>query len=596
VEKEREHWCKVLERLMSITQYLAERNLAFRGTSDTLFTPHNGNFLGLVELLGKFDLTMSEHLRRVVSTETHVHYCGKNVQNEIINLFGNSVQENIFNRAKSAKYFSLILDCTPDISHVEQLSFTIRFLDVEDIAIKEHFVSYKPVIETTGQGLYESILDFLRESNLDLHNCRGQGYDNGSNMKGKNKGVQARIMKENPRAFYMPCGCHSLNLVVGDSATSCLESTSFFGTVQRIYVFFSASPGRWHALKKHVNRLTAKPLCETRWECRIECVKAIKYEITGIREALYELSEMPASDPVVRHEAETLVTQIEDYGFLVMINVWYDVLGRVNVVSKTMQNTSVELSTAVSLMNSVTDYLIDYRANGYEKALESAKELATELDVEPIFRSKRISRRRRLFEYECTDEVPNADDPEKRFKNHVFNVILDRAINSLSERFEQLQSFNNTWGFLNDLKDLPDKNKLKVACQGLENKLRYQENSDINGCDLLTELDIAKELFPEDVKLPIEAARFINTNKLQDVMPNLWVALRIMLTIPITVAAGERSFSKLKLIKTYLRSSMSQDRMNSLAILCIENDIAKNINIESAMKRFADLKARKKMF
>ena len=197
-------------------------------------------------------------------------------------MLGNSVRENIFNRVKAAKYFSLILDCTPDISHVEQHSFIIQFLDVKDIAIKEHFVSYKPVIDTTGQGLYESIFDFLRESNLDLYNCRGHGYDNGSNMKGKNKGVQSRIMKENPQAFYLLCGCHSLNLVVGDSAISCLEFTLFFGTVQRIYVFFSASPGRWNTLKKHVNCLTEKPLCETRWECRIECVEVIRYEITGI--------------------------------------------------------------------------------------------------------------------------------------------------------------------------------------------------------------------------------------------------------------------------------------------------------------------------
>lgn len=348
--------------------------------------------------------------------------------------------------------------------------------------------------------------------------------------------------------------------------------------------------------KKHVNCLTVKPLSETRWECRINCVKAIKNEITGIREALYELSEMPTLDPMARHEAENLVTHIEDYGFLVMINVWYDILNRVNVVSKTMQNASVELSTAVSLMNSVTEYLIDYRENGYEKALKSAKELTTVLDVEPIFKCKRIRKRRRLFEYECTDEVPNADDNEKRFKNHVFNVILDTAINSLSEKFEQLQSFNNTWGFLNNFKDLPDKNSLKIACQGLENKLMHEQNSDINGSDLLTELDIAKQLFPENVKLPIEAAMFINTNNLQDVMPNLWVALRIMLTIPITVASSERSFSKLKLIKTYLRSSVSEDRLNSLAILSIENDIAKQINVESAIKRFADLKARKKCF
>lgn len=60
----------------------------------------------------------------------------------------------------------------------------------------------------------------------------------------------------------------------------------------------------------------------------------------------------------MRHIAETPVTQIGDYGVLVIINVWYDASGRVNV-SKTMQNNSVELSTAVSPMDSVMiTYLI----------------------------------------------------------------------------------------------------------------------------------------------------------------------------------------------------------------------------------------------
>ena len=74
-------------------------------------------------------------------------------------------------------------------------------------------------------------------------------------------------------------------------------------------------------------------------------------------------------------------------------------------------------------------------------------------------------------------------------------------------------------------------------------------------------------------------------------MPKLWIALRIMLTIPITVAAGERSFSKQKLIKTFLWSSMSKETLNSSVILSIKNEITKNI--ESAMKRFDDLKAKK---
>ena len=56
---------------------------------------------------------------------------------------------------------------------------------------------------------------------------------------------------------------------------------------------------------------------------------------------------------------------------------------------------------------------------------------------------------------------------------------------------------------------------------------------------------------------------------------------------PITVASAERSFSKLKIIKTYLRSTMSQDRLNELAILAIENEIAKSLNMSKIIDDFA---------
>lgn len=84
--------------------------------------------------------------------------------------------------------------------------------------------------------------------------------------------------------------------------------------------------------------------------------------------------------------------------------------------------------------------------------------------------------------------------------------------------------------------------------------------------------------------------------KLVDVFPYTWISLRILLTIPVTVASGERSFSKLKLIKTYLRSSMTDDRLSSLAILSIENDLAEKVNYEEAIKQFSELKARKVKF
>lgn len=69
-----------------------------------------------------------------------------------------------------------------------------------------------------------------------------------------------------------------------------------------------------------------------------------------------------------------------------------------------------------------------------------------------------------------------------------------------------------------------------------------------------------------------------------------------MLTVPVTVASAERSFSKLKLNKNYLRSKMSQERLNGLAHLSIENDILYDIDLKKIIKDFASKKARKVNF
>ena len=65
------------------------------------------------------------------------------------------------------------------------------------------------------------------------------------------------------------------------------------------------------------------------------------------------------------------------------------------------------------------------------------------------------------------------------------------------------------------------------------------------------------------------------------------------MTIPVTVATAERSFSKLKLIKTYLRSSMGQERLSGLAALSIENSRARKLDLSSVVDGFAERKARK---
>ena len=70
--------------------------------------------------------------------------------------------------------------------------------------------------------------------------------------------------------------------------------------------------------------------------------------------------------------------------------------------------------------------------------------------------------------------------------------------------------------------------------------------------------------------------------------------MRVLLTILDTVVSREPSFNKLKLIKTYLCSTMTQDRLSSLATISIENDIANQSDLTKFVERFAKAKARRK--
>ncbi|GBP69990.1 52 kDa repressor of the inhibitor of the protein kinase [Eumeta japonica] len=182
----------------------------------------------------------------------------------------------------------LLLDCTRDCNRVEQMSVILRFCDTSTGTIVEHFMGFLAVTKTTGEYLANAILEHLEKYDLNIQDCRGQGYDNGANMVGVNTGVKTRILNINPRAFFTPCGCHSWNLLLVDAANSSVAAKTFFGFIQKIYLLFSSSSKRWDLIKGKL-KLTMKPLSDTRWESRVEAVKAVLLQFDEVIECIESL-------------------------------------------------------------------------------------------------------------------------------------------------------------------------------------------------------------------------------------------------------------------------------------------------------------------
>ncbi|XP_066959002.1 uncharacterized protein [Macrobrachium rosenbergii] len=183
--------------------------------------------------------------------------------------------------------------------------------------------------------------------------------------------------------------------------------------------------------------------------------------------------------------------------------------------------------------------------------------MCEEMNVETVLKGKRLRSTKKHFAYEAPDE-PIAD-AMKRLGATFFNVVVDTAIESLTDRFKTLGEVRDRFGVLLNFQKLDDQ-ALSNQCDNLCMTLSTENESDIDGKELAVEVKNLPRL-PTGDMTALELLTFIHKKHLEELYPNLWVALRIACTLSVTVNSAERSFSKLKLIKTYLRPSMGQDRL-----------------------------------
>ncbi|XP_050523340.1 zinc finger MYM-type protein 1-like [Daktulosphaira vitifoliae] len=327
VERERLYWIQILKRVVAVVKKLASRGLALRGDTSKLGFKNNGNFLMAIELLSEFDPFMAEHLKQYGNPgRGFTSYLSCNIYEEIIKIMAEKVLSTIIQEINDAHYFSISVDSTPDISHIDQLSLCIRYVNSDGSPV-ERFICFLDHIGHKAENIAEAVFTILKTYKLNIANLRGQSYDNASNMAGAYSGLQTRIKAVNPMAKFVPCAAHSLNLVGMNSVSCCIEAVKFFNLLQIIYNFFSASTHRWAILKS-----TVKSLSGTRWSAREDACKSLNENWSSIMNAS-NIIECDANEkPNTRFETKCIKKKLDtlEIGFLSIF--WGNILQRFNAV------------------------------------------------------------------------------------------------------------------------------------------------------------------------------------------------------------------------------------------------------------------------
>jgi len=280
---------------------------------------------------------------------------------------------------------------------------------------------------------------------------------------------------------------------------------------------------------------------------------------------------------------------------------WHAILSRFNATSSYLQKVELDLNIAKNMMLSLVKFLKNLQ-NDFSGIEKKSKALSSVIMQEYSDVDKRKITKK-LKDGEKKKETLSGSN---KFRVETFYVIIDKLITEMHKRIKAYAHITEIFGFLCNLLTM-DKDEIKIKTQNLV-KI-YHKDLQI---DLIYELEqlipmikLQLQGFFSNLKVqeeesnlisPFKVLNWIVEKQMIDVFPNVYIALRIFVTIPIANCEAERSFSVLKRIKNMYRAVMLDERLTSLTRLAIESELLRSINFNDLVQDFVRLKLRKKNF
>ncbi|XP_059148436.1 zinc finger MYM-type protein 1-like [Physella acuta] len=428
-----------------------------------------------------------------------------------------------------------------------------------------NFVSFLKLVQ---RFFFKTPLTAVTDLGLSMTMCYGQSYDGANTMSGEISGVQKRVREIAPHALFTHCCAHNLNLILLDAVLSNIQTQLFFGVLESIYTFFTGSLPRLSILQEEQRNnieafsLTLKRLSDTRWASRKTAVDSILQNLPALVLALRRIVDGEVKNSTSKQIAEGkgILVTIETFEFLVVLMFWKRILHKAFNVSIYLQKSSIDMLTAFRLIQIFENEMSSWR-NEFESEFEQIENEATELAEKCDIRTE--------------------------YKKHrcVFQVLLLRPKNlALDDSLIQLEQLAVTYS------DVVD-SVTEIVQEFVSFRTFYQEVFSVSSVNK----GVSTEKEPLEIAVTVNSIlKFMIANDLCSMYPNLATLYRIFLTLPISSAGVERSFSRLKLLKTYIRSTMNEDRLSSLALITIERQLASDVDLKDVIDHFAKMKPRRK--
>ena len=291
---------------------------------------------------------------------------------------------------------------------------------------------------------------------------------------------------------------------------------------------------------------------------------------------------MEGHDRARATEATGILLQVHTFRFLLSLIIFWRILSCTKSLSDQLQSTRTDLAKAADLVLATTESLKEFRSDSaWEHLFKYVNDVAALHNITVTVPRPQPQRYmpRRLEDGVVLDTTGSRDMlGSEHFKVSVYFPILDAFLSELQHRFTNknlthmraIQSCSpKSLNFLEPNNLLPladsyglDMTSLSMECSLAKRTLRGKDFDCIS--EVLLEVTPLRAAFPTLVKL-----------------------LQIALTIVVSTAKCERSFSALKRIKNYLRSTMTEQCLDDLGILSVEKDLSQKLSLDNVIDKFA---------